>query len=219
MTLPFITPFDSSSNVYDKISKDLKTSGFGINPLGIPYELAQSLHTHLRGMTASQFSFAGIGREQDFEKDENIRGDEICWVLGNSAAGQQWLDWCNELKTHLNRRLYLGLFSFESHFAHYPPDAFYQRHVDAFQGEKNRILSVVLYLNYDWQNDDGGELVLYRSEDDNNGIKVTPELGTLVVFLSEEFPHEVLPAKKDRFSIAGWFQVNCSYEHKVNPPL
>jgi len=27
-----------------------------------------------------------------------------------------------------------------------------------------------------------------------------------VIFLSERFPHEVLPAKKKRHSIAGWFR-------------
>jgi len=219
MTLPLKSPFDLSSNVYDEISNDLKTNGFSINRLGIPHKLASTLHAHLRSMTANQFSFAGIGREQDFDKNEKIRGDQICWVLGNSVAGQQWLNWCNELKIHLNKTLYLGLFSFESHFAHYPPNAFYQRHIDAFQGEKNRIISVVLYLNHDWQKDDGGELVLYKSEKDKNGIKVLPEFGTLVIFLSEEFPHEVLPSKKDRFSIAGWYRVNCSHEHKIDPPL
>jgi len=219
MTLPYTTSFDSSSDVYNKISNDLKINGFSISPFGIPNELANALHTHLRSMTASQFSFAGIGREQGFDKNVKIRGDEICWVLGNSAAGRHWLDWCNELKKHLNRTLYLGLFSFESHFAHYPPNAFYQRHVDAFQGEKNRILSVVLYLNDDWQENDGGELILYKNEEDDCGVKVNPQLGTLVVFLSEEFPHEVLPAKKDRYSIAGWYRVNCSHEHRADPPL
>jgi len=28
------------------------------------------------------------------------------------------------------------------------------------------------------------------------------------VFLSDKFPHEVLPAKKKRHSIAGWFRVD-----------
>ena len=33
-----------------------------------------------------------------------------------------------------------------------------------------------------------------------------PEGGSLVVFLSAELPHEVLPASRERMSIAGWFR-------------
>lgn len=218
MTSFLTTSFGCSSDIYHKISHDLKTTGYSINPFGIPHELAIALCEQLQSMTDNQFNAAGIGRDDDFGKNDNIRNDEICWISGNSQAGIQWLDWCNELKEHLNKHLFLGLFSFESHFAHYPPNAFYKRHVDAFQGEKNRILSVVLYLNRNWKKHDGGELVLYESKEDMNGIMVTPELGTLVVFLSEEFPHEVLPASTDRYSIAGWYRVNCSSENRVDPP-
>jgi SM-20-related protein len=118
----------------------------------------------------------------------------------------------------LNQRLFLGLFSFESHYAHYAPGAYYKRHYDAFRGEANRVLSVVCYLNPNWSASDGGELVLYRDEQDREGLKVVPLYGTVVVFLSEEFPHEVLPASRDRYSVAGWFRVNCSIDNKIDPP-
>ncbi|WP_338057695.1 2OG-Fe(II) oxygenase [Shewanella japonica] len=52
---------------------------------------------------------------------------------------------------------------------------------------------------------------------DNRVAAVTPSLGTIVVFLSEEFPHEVLPAKLDRYSIAGWFCLNNSIANKAEP--
>ncbi|WP_370298268.1 2OG-Fe(II) oxygenase, partial [Pontibacterium sp.] len=96
--------------------------------------------------------------------------------------------------------------------------AFYKRHVDAFRGEANRVLTMVVYLNPDWTADDGGELVLYTSDTDQEGIKVVPAMGTVVVFLSEEFPHEVLPAYRDRFSIAGWYRVNSSTTDRIDPP-
>ena len=35
---------------------------------------------------------------------------------------------------------------------------------------------------------------------------VLPRGGTLVVFLSDRFPHEVLPARRERLSLAGWFR-------------
>ena len=87
-----------------------------------------------------------------------------------------------------------------------------------FKGQQNRVLSLVVYLNPGWQHEDGGELVLYRDESDAEGIRVTPLMGTVVVFLSEEFPHEVLPAQRDRYSIAGWFRVNTSLAGAIDPP-
>ena len=80
------------------------------------------------------------------------------------------------------------------------------------------MVSTVVYLNQNWGAEDGGELVLYRDDADQEGIKVTPLMGTIVVFLSEEFPHEVLPANRDRFSIAGWYRVNGSTAARVDPP-
>lgn len=123
------------------------------------------------------------------------------------------------MQVYLNRRLFLGLFSFESHFAHYSPGDFYKKHYDAFRGGANRILSIVVYLNHGWQPDDGGELVLYLDDKDREGIKVTPSFGSVAIFLSEEFPHEVLPATRDRYSIAGWFRVNTSTADRIDPPL
>src|SRR5699024_10260667 len=104
------------------------------------------------------------------------------------------------------------------HFAHYSPRAYYKRHRDAFRGEANRVLSVVASLNSRRGAHDGGELVLYREDRDREVIKVVLLYGSLVVFLSEEFPHEVLPAKRDRYSVAGWYRLNASLGNKIDPP-
>jgi len=135
-----------------------------------------------------------------------------------------WLSWTQSLQAFLNRRLFLGLFSFESHFAHYAKGDFYKKHKDAFKGEGNRVLSVVVYLNQYWSKQDGGELVIYPNQQstsaviDDHTVSVTPGFGTVVVFLSEEFPHEVLAAQRDRYSIAGWFRLNCSIDNNIDPP-
>jgi SM-20-related protein len=97
--------------------------------------------------------------------------------------------------------------------------AFYKKHLDAFRGEANRVLSVLVYLNPGWLPEDGGELLIYSDTQANEVItRVTPAFGTVVVFLSEEFPHEVLLAKRPRYSIAGWYRVNNSTADKVDPP-
>ena len=40
-----------------------------------------------------------------------------------------------------------------------------------------------------------------------------PAAGTLVVFMSGDFPHEVLPASRERLSLTGW------YRRRGNGPL
>ena len=193
--------------------------GYSIRPLALPEQLLMSLYQHQQVMKDEQFESAGIGRGEAYLKNEFVRTDEICWITGESVAGRHWLNWAGELQQFLNRQLFMGLFSFESHFSHYSPGSYYKRHYDAFKGEANRVLSIVAYLNPGWTGEDGGELVLYRDDNDNEGIKIVPLLGTLAVFLSEEFPHEVLPAKRDRYAIAGWFRVNTSVTDRVDPPL
>ncbi len=210
--------FGEQHELFERIAKDIYSKGFSINPNALCPQLAEALWLHLQSMSDNQFDPAGIGREQAHILNQFVRSDEICWINGESLAGIQWLNWSARLQQYLNRRLFLGLFSFESHFAHYQPGDFYKRHMDAFRGEANRVLSLVVYLNPDWQASDAGELVLYQNEHDQQGTKVTPSFGTVVAFLSEEFPHEVLPAQRDRYSIAGWFRLNSSSAERVDPP-
>jgi SM-20-related protein len=136
---------------------------------------------------------------------EGVRGDRIDWLeSGQSAACDQYMALLDELRQALNFGLYLGLEDFESHFALYPPGAFYLKHLDRFRDDDRRAVSVVLYLNPDWQPEHGGALRLYLK---NGEVRdVSPLAGTLVVFLSAEMPHEVLPTTCDRLSLTGWFR-------------
>ncbi len=225
MTLPQITRTTNDSGIFEAIANDITEKGYSIRPYALPEHLATLLNNHIQTMPPEQFKLAGIGRKRQHTLNNFVRTDEICWITGESNAGQAWLNWTKSLQSFLNQRLFLGLFSFESHFAHYVKGAFYKKHKDAFKGQENRVLSVVVYLNKSWNIDDGGELVIYQSRSkafppfDDKSIKVTPGLGTIVVFLSEEFPHEVLPAKRDRFSIAGWFRLNNSIANNIDPQL
>lgn len=211
-------PQQAQADLFERIAQSLLTDGYSIQPDALPRELTTNLRQHLDTMSAQQFDRAGIGRDGQHALRADVRKDTISWITDDSAVGQVWLEWAQALQDYLNRRLFLGLFSFESHFAHYAPGTYYKRHVDAFRGDTNRMLSLVVYLNPDWQAQDGGELVLYRDEQDTTGDKVIPANGTLVTFLSEEFPHEVLPAQRDRYSIAGWFRVNSTRADRLDPP-
>ena len=98
----------------------------------------------------------------------------------------------------------LGLFSFEGHYAIYPPGGGYARHKDRFRDDDARVLSCVAYLNDEWRACDGGALRIHR--DAAPPLDVLPRGGTLVAFLSERFDHEVLPAARERCSVTGWFR-------------
>ncbi|MBL4608263.1 MAG: 2OG-Fe(II) oxygenase [Pseudomonadales bacterium] len=208
----------SNSQLFERIAQDLQTKGYSINPSALPLDLAGSLSTHIQQLAANKFNPAGIGRKQAHKLSDVVRSDKICWITDETTVGGDWLNWTSELQQFLNRRLFMGLFSFESHFAHYAPGDFYKKHLDAFKGDANRVLSLVVYLNHNWSEEDGGELVMYVDEHDETGFKVNPYLGTVVIFLSEEFPHAVLPSIRDRYSIAGWFRVNTSNTKHVDPP-
>jgi SM-20-related protein len=223
MTTPahFLNVGDQHSDdehLFNLIAQDIERQGFSIRPTALPERISSPLYLRQQELSSSQYADAGIGRNEGYLTNAFVRTDEICWIGRESDAERLWLRWTSGLQQFLNRKLYLGLFSFESHFAHYSPGDYYKRHVDAFHGDSNRVLSVVVYLTPNWHHSDGGELVLYMDDKDKRGIKVLPLFGTMVVFLAEEFPHEVLPAKRDRYSIAGWFRVNASINNKIDPP-
>lgn len=161
---------------------------------------------------------AGIGRGQQHLLRKDIRGDAIHWLDRESAAQRQYLEAMGELQQALNQALFLGLFEYEAHFAHYPPGAFYQRHLDSFRGRANRVISTVGYLTPDWPSDGGGEMVIYHPNDPGQEVaRVVPEAGTFACFLSDTIPHEVLPTRYPRTSIAGWFRRNASMGGVLDP--
>ncbi len=155
----------------------------------------------------TSFKEAGISGGSDLHIDVQRRSDKTLWLDEDSAEQSEYLKFCEELRERLNRELYLGLSYYEAHFAIYEEGGFYEKHLDAFRGSKNRVVTTVLYLNEEWSESDGGELVIYDI-DDNEIQKVVPNGGTLVVFLSDKFPHEVLASKSKRHSIAGWYRVD-----------
>jgi SM-20-related protein len=149
---------------------------------------------------------ARIGRAVDRIERSDIRGDRTLWFDDQVHAPAERALWraLERLRMALNEATFLGLFAFEGHYALYPPGAFYRRHRDRFRDDDARILSCVLYLNETWTAADGGVLRLYLSE--NRSRDVLPVGGTLVCFLADRFEHEVLPAVRERLSIAGWFR-------------
>ena len=172
-------------------------------------ELTSSLRGECQSASGrEQFRAAAVGSGERRQIRTDVRSDEIRWLQQPASSEPQriLLNHFEQLRLTLNRSLQLGLFEFESHFARYPAGTFYARHIDQLRGDSHRKLSCVLYLNEYWKPEDGGELRLYLDGDSAQFEDVLPEEGRLVVFLSGQFAHEVLPAKRERLSIAGWFK-------------
>ncbi len=188
------------------IVRGIEQRGYAVCEQFLPDTVTAALLAQIRNLDDSAFRVAGVGRGDLFRINARIRRDRVCWIEEEGGALTPFFQEIARLQQTLNRCLYLGLFDFECHWAYYPAGGFYRRHVDAFVGQANRRLSAVLYLNPDWQADSGGELVLYGGESEIELIRIPPRQGTLVVFLSEEFPHEVLPTQQPRYSVTGWFR-------------
>ena len=136
----------------------------------------------------------------------SVRGDRTHWFAADamSPAQQMFTDRIHALRAALNRELMLGLVECESHYAVYRPGARYARHLDRLRNNDARVVSAVFYLNQGWRETDGGALRLYL--DNGSTHDVLPHAGSMVVFLSARFEHEVLPATRDRMSIACWMR-------------
>jgi SM-20-related protein len=194
---------DSLQRIADAVARP----GWCVLGAFIEAELAAALAGQARAAwLAGGFRAAGTGAGAAPRIRPDVRGDHLLWwdAAQASSARRACLDRFEALRLTLNRELQLGLFDFECHFAIYPPGMRYGRHLDRFKTDARRTLSCVLYLNADWREADGGQLRLYLDEDDS--VDITPRAGTLVTFLSERFEHEVLPATRERLSLAGWFR-------------
>ncbi|QYK14754.1 2OG-Fe(II) oxygenase [Shewanella rhizosphaerae] len=170
--------------------------------------MLQQLLDGITGIAEEDFKAAAIGRQQDQQVVESIRRDKICWLNESVEFAKAYFDWSEELRLAVNRYLYLGLFDQEAMLAYYAPGAFYKRHLDAFRGQTNRKLTSILYLNPDWQASHGGELLMYEGDETTPFQTVEPRFGTMVIFLSELFPHEVSLSHHDRYSLTSWYRIN-----------
>jgi SM-20-related protein len=164
---------------------------------------------------AGEFRGAEVGRGPTISLDRpRVRTDATYWLNPAAQNPVQAMLWrkIHLLKTALNRSLFLGLNSFEGHYAVYARGGYYHRHRDCFRGGSERIVSFVLYLNRDWKPEDGGCLRMYTSDKDGleSHTDLNPIGGTLVCFMSADFEHEVLLNHRQRYSLTGWFKSQVS---------
>ena len=206
------TAFDFQAIDCDQLVRN----GYVIVPDFLSAAHTRLLYQYAQQLPDYEWQQAGIGRADDYSTNTRIRQDKIRWLSRANTLETNYLNGLETLRLQLNRELFMGLFDYECHLAHYPPGAFYRKHLDAFKGRSNRILTTVLYLNPDWSSADGGQLVIYGQRQEILET-VLPEAGKLVLFLSDKFVHEVLAGQRDRYSITGWFRLNASIGGVIDP--
>lgn len=184
----------------------LEVHGYAVAPNFLTTELVFKVQNEMRALRDQDlFQRAQIGRASGVRLEDEVRRDWTKWFEPADLSETQKEIWSvlEGLRGELNRSLFLGLWDFEGHYAVYPPGAFYKTHLDRFKNDSKRTVSVVFFFNSDWDlARDGGGLRLEVGPDQI----VSPEAGTLVCFLSDRIPHEVLETKRERFSFAGWMR-------------
>ena len=192
---------------YEKIIDDLLNQQFSI----VDDFFSETETTSLRDSLLSkyeedEFKKAAIGNQFNEQIIKSIRGDFISWIDENNANEAESLFFrkVDDFIQYMNRTCFLGIQDKEFHYALYPEGTFYKKHLDTFQNDSRRKLSIVCYLNEeDWKEEFGGELVIYKESEE---IAILPMKGRVVIFESQVLEHEVKPVKKERRSITGWLK-------------
>lgn len=196
-------------NDHDKIFQSLDKRGWAVSDTVIP--LSWHITLLMLGWQLWQdgcFHMEGIGRGVNDARRPDIRGDTVCWVPpGSLLSRHPFFSWMARFRQELSERNNLGLRSQEFHFARYGKGTGYRKHIDQHRDSDHRKISIVLYLNLQWNPMYGGDLCLYEPEDPNVEMRrISPQGARLVVFHSGLVPHAVLPCRQTRWSLAGWLR-------------
>lgn len=187
---------------YDRLAAD----GVLIDRELISSDLCEKL---LQEAIELQSNFRAAGISRGHIKEASIRADSTYWLDDKLPVANAYLKIMESLRSDLNQEYFLGLKSYEAHYARYQEGQFYKTHIDNFKNQGPRRITTVMFLNKGWKPQNAGELIIYHPETHQELHRILPEAPTLVVFKSETYPHEVLaPLERDRFSIAGWFRID-----------
>lgn len=198
--------------LYEQIISDIANQQFSlIEDFFFVDEVSTLRDSLLEKYEQDTFKKAAIGNRLNESIIKSVRGDNIFWLdeLKSDIPEKLFFEKINDLIRYLNRTCFMGILQKEFHYALYPKGTFYKRHIDTFQNDNRRKLSVVCYLNDEsWQAENGGELVLYLKQDYQETEKIIyPFPGRVVIFESQIIEHEVRPVlQNQRLSITGWLK-------------
>ena len=178
----------------------------GISEHFLSTDLAHNLRQNLIVLKQKSLLMqAGIGNSEKVSYDGAIRSDSIYWLdkKHNNAFENEFLAQIEAFIVYLNQSCYAGITGYEFHYSLYEPGDFYLKHLDQFKNNPSRKYSMISYLNSNWKESDGGELLIHQLD---NNQKIAPTQGKTVFFKSDELVHEVLVTRNTRMSITGWLK-------------
>jgi SM-20-related protein len=153
----------------------------------------------------NQLIDAGTGNSNVISYDSAIRSDSIYWLdkKNNNKFENEFFALIEGFIQYLNESCYAGITGYEFHYSLYDPGDFYLKHLDQFKNNSSRKYSMISYLNANWQESDGGELLIHQLD---NNQKIAPTQGKTIFFKSDELVHEVLVTNNTRMSVTGWLK-------------
>ncbi len=194
------------NSAFDTIINSYLEDNIGIDSNFLSITLANGLHQNILQLQQDeQMQHANIGNDKIKDNNQKIRSDKIYWMdkSHNNAFENEFLQLAENFIEHLNSACYTGINAYEFHYAVYEEGTYYKRHKDQFKNNNSRKYSLINYLNHNWLEEDGGQLLVYQ----NDGVqKIQPQSQTAVFFKSSEMEHEVVLAHRQRMSITGWLK-------------
>lgn len=194
--------------IFDTIINSFINDKVGIAENFLSESLSLDLKENLRTLyLGNELKSAGTGESKNTAYNNSFRGDSIYWLdrNNNNIHENAFFDLMDSFIEYLNATCFTGINSYEFHYTLYEKGTFYKTHIDQFQHNDSRKYSMIMYLNSNWEEKDGGELCIHH---ENRLQNISPNNGKTVFFQSNELAHEVLVTNKQRMSITGWLKSN-----------
>ena len=193
-------------NQFDLLIDTYLENNVGIDTGFLSERLSNGLRQNIEQLQKDdRMQAAGIGNNLVKDAGQKMRSDKIYWMdkSHDNIFEQEFLQLAADFIERLNSTCYTGINACEFHYAVYEEGSFYKRHKDQFANDSNRKYSLINYLNTNWLEEDGGQLLVYQNEEVQ---KILPHSQTAVFFKSDEMEHEVTKTHRSRMSITGWLK-------------
>jgi len=193
-------------NKFDLLIDSFLDNWIGIDKNFISKNLSEGLQQNIVLLQKDGLmTAAGIGNEVVMNASQKMRGDKIYWMdkTHSNIFEQEFLSHVEDFIEYLNRTCYTGINGYEFHYAVYEAGSGYKRHKDQFKNDSNRKYSLIHYLNENWEEENGGNLLVYQND---SVQQIRPDSQTAVLFKSDEMEHEVSKSNRDRMSVTGWLK-------------
>lgn len=191
---------------YDALISSFIDNNIGLCDAFLSKDLSKHLQHNLMQLDRDNKMLpAGIGNNNVKDPTQKIRGDKIYWIdkKNNDEHELAFLQEVENFIEHLNATCYTGINAYEFHYALYDAGSYYHKHRDQFQNNQDRKYSLINYLNDDWEEKNGGALIVYQEE---KAESILPDKQKAIFFQSNQLEHEVAIAHRPRMSITGWLK-------------